>query len=196
MNWLTSPGDTASSLPAAWLLATGAAPRNLDERSALRRGLGRDVLGRQLGQEVEIGHDRQGRPFIEGRPTLHISLATRGGVVAIALAEQPVGVDVEELGEAPFPTSMLHRSEARLIESLPAPAQPLAFAELWAAKEAYVKARGTGFVRAPDSFAVVLEGKRFRIEDGQQPILARGWLTGLNANGGQNRLAAAMIVLG
>lgn len=204
MHWLASAVAIADTLPAVWLIATDRAPRNLDERSALRRSVAQDVLGRQLGQPVSIGHDGAGRPRLAGFSDLHISLATRGGVVAIALAQHPVGVDVEAVSGAPFPDSMLHIAEAAMLQALPAADQALAFAQIWAAKEAYVKALGTGFQRAPDSFVVVLEGDGFRIEDRQRPTAARGWLrtlslgaqdSGGQRNGGQESLAAAVIIL-
>lgn len=199
MIWLTSALDTAPSLPAAWLIATGQAPRNLDERSALRRTLARDVLGRQLGRPVTIGHEAGGRPVLEGLPELHISLSTRAGVVAIALAQSPVGVDVEAPGS--WPVGVLHPSESAMLAALPTAEQEQAFALLWAAKEAYVKSLGTGLLRAPDSFAIELAGDRFCIEDRQRPTAPRGWLRppSLSAesqkNGGQDKLAAAVIVL-
>lgn len=194
MNWLASADDLAETLPAAWLVATSEAPRNLDERSRLRRSVGGRVLGLQLGEPVTIAHEPGGRPFIAGRPGLHVSLATRAGIVAVALARGPVGVDVEALSEAPFPLAMLHEAERRSLESLPEAARPLAFARLWAAKEAYVKALGTGFRREPDSFAVTLDGARFGVDDPSRPVPARGWLRTTH-NGGQVTLAAAAISL-
>lgn len=192
MNWLNRAA-VADSLPAVWLIATGRAPRTIDERSALRRSVAREVLGRQFGQPVAIAHDDAGRPQLAGLPELHISLATRGGVVALALAQNPVGVDIEALTQAPFPTSMLHEAERAAIDALPAAARPLGFTRIWAAKEAYVKALGTGFLRPPDSFCVRLEGERFRIDDGQRPTTAQGWLRTMK-NGGQEDLAAAVFI--
>jgi phosphopantetheinyl transferase len=201
MIWLSSAHDLAATLPASWLIATGQAPRNLDERSALRRTLARDVLCRQLGKAFTIGHEAGGRPFLIGLPDLHISLATRSGVVAIALARSPVGIDVEALSDGPHPVGMLHASEGAMLGALPASDRNRAFTQLWAAKEAYVKALGTGFLREPDSFAVEPSGERFRIDDRQRPTAARGWLRAVSLpadsqkNGDQDKLAAAVIVL-
>jgi 4'-phosphopantetheinyl transferase len=207
MIWLTSPDMTAAILPAAWLIATDARPGNLTERSQLRRETARRVVARQLGlpaDAVTIGHDAQGRPLIE-RPDdmrLHLSLATRAGWVAVALAEHRVGIDVERIDPAAVPPlAALHRQEAAMLLGLPEAARPLAFARLWCAKEAYVKALGTGFSRAPESFAVTLPSQdRFEIFD---PVLALRSLPGPRVagasrtieNGGQEILAAAIIVL-
>lgn len=201
MLWLHSVDETAPALPAAWLIATQAQPANLPERSELRRSLARTVLARQLGlaeDAVEIGHEPSGRPFIL-RPCgsdLHLSLATRSGLVAIGLARGPVGVDVEEVapsGEPPL--AMLHPDERRWLERLPPSEQADAFARLWSAKEAYVKALGAGFVRAPESFAVRLDGAgRFSVTDAREPRPASGFVR-LTTNGGHGNMAAALIVL-
>ena len=71
----------------------------------------------------------------------------------------------------------------------------LAFARLWAAKEAYVKALGTGFARAPESFAVtLLSPDRFAVTDPQRAGVIEGASRTMK-NGGQEILAAAMVVL-
>lgn len=201
MLWLSSIDQTAPALPAAWLIATQAQPANLPERSQLRRSLARALLARQFSlpdDAVEIGHEPAGRPLIL-RPRgsgLHLSLATRAGLVAIALAHRPVGIDVEQVALASEPPlAMLHPDEQRWLESLSASARPLAFAQLWSAKEAYVKALGTGFARGPESFSVQLDGaERFAVSDEQTGRRANGILR-LTKNGGHESMAAAFIVL-
>jgi len=201
MLWLSSIDETAPALPAVWLIATQADPANLPERSALRRSVACKVLARQFSlpdDAVEIGYEPAGRPLIV-RPRgsgLHLSLATRAGLVAIALAHRPVGVDVEQVALASEPPlAALHLDERNWFESMPAPARPLAFAQLWSAKEAYVKALGTGFARAPESFVVRLDGAdRFTVDDEQDGRHATGF-TRLTKNGGHETMAAAFIVL-
>lgn len=201
MLWLSSPEDRAATLPAGWLIATGERPRDLPERSRLRRGIGSLILARQLGlaeADVAIGHDAAGKPLLESLAGsgLHLSLATRAGLVAVALARHPVGIDVERVedGQAP-PLPLLHPRERAALLALPSPDRALAFARLWAAKEAYVKALGRGFRRAPESFCVVVEaGDGFTVEDPERPGLACGFGIVMK-NGGHETMAAAMIVL-
>jgi phosphopantetheinyl transferase len=200
MHWLTSP-IAAPALPATWLIATGANPANLAERSALRRETARTIIAAQLGLPIEviaIGHDQRGRPLL-ARPAatgLHLSLATRAGFVALALAHRPVGVDVERVEPlAAPPLVALHPQERRALLALPEPAQPPAFAQLWAAKEAYVKALGTGFARAPESFSVTLAAQGvFSVSDPEQPGANLG-MSRIIKNGDQESLAAAVVVL-
>lgn len=201
MLWLSSADDTAPALPAVWLIATQAQPANLPERSGLRRSFACKVLARQFGlaeNAVEIGHEPAGRPLIVAPhgTGLHLSLATRAGLVAIALAHRPVGVDVEQVALASQPPlAMLHPDERCWLQNLPVPARPLAFAQLWCAKEAYVKALGTGFARAPESFVVQLDSaERFTVIDDQDGSRTGGYSL-LTKNGGHETMAAAFITL-
>lgn len=202
MIWLTSPDATASSLPAAWLIETGERPANLTERSALRQSTARRVLGKQFGLPVDaigIDHDPGGRPLLCGPfgRGLHISLATRAGLVVVGLAEQPVGVDVERVEpDGQQPLAVLHPSERAILLALPPAARPSTFAQLWSAKEAYVKALGTGFLQPPESFAVaLLSENRFAVAARAGLPSAIGASRILNENGGQESLAAAIVVL-
>ena len=140
MILLCSPDDSAESLPAAWLVSTPARPATLPERSALRRGMAARILARQLGlppEAIAIGHDGRGRPLVaQPRGTgLHLSLATRAGMVAVALAHNPVGVDVEAVDEAAAPPlGVLHADEMSWLSGQPPERHALAFARLWSAK--------------------------------------------------------------
>lgn len=174
-------------------------PRNLTARSTLRRDTARRIVAHQLGcgeNEIVIDHDPAGRPLLARPGALHLSLATRAGVVALGLAQNLVGVDVERVdAEATPPIDLLHLDERRLLEAAAPAARPLAFARLWAAKEAYVKALGTGFARPPESFRVsLLSETRFSVLDPSRGTETEGELR-LMKNGGQDILAAAAIVL-
>ncbi len=200
MHWFDDADAIAPALPAIWLVRTDANPHNLTERSALRRGMARSILARQLGcreGDVAIAHDAAGRPFLDlPRETgLHLSLATRAGVVAVGLACQPLGVDVEQVDErtAP-PLDLLHPDERSALAAAGAAQQARNFARLWAAKEAYVKALGSGFRRAPESFAVsLLSETAFRVTDASAPADIAGALRA-KKNGGHEIMAAAIVV--
>ncbi|MCZ8044023.1 MAG: 4'-phosphopantetheinyl transferase superfamily protein [Beijerinckiaceae bacterium] len=201
MIWLSSPDDIAADLPAVWLVATPERPGTLPARSALRRGLGARILARQLGlprEAIAIGHDGRGRPLVEHprESGLHLSLATRAGVVAVALAHRPVGVDVEAVDDSAPPIGVLHPDESAWLFAQPPESRALAFARLWSAKEAYVKALGTGFTRAPESFAVSLSPQgQLTVRDGAQSAAASG-VSRTIENGGQEILAAAIVIIG
>jgi phosphopantetheinyl transferase len=202
MHWLDDVDAITPALPAIWLIRTGANPRGLTERSTLRRGVARLILARQLGcreGEVAIAHDAAGRPLLD-RPKgtgLHLSLATRGGIVAVALARQPLGVDVEQVDEkAVPPLDLLHPDERRAVTATDTIQRARHFARLWAAKEAYVKALGAGFRRAPESFAVsLLSETAFRVADAFASADVTGALRTMK-NGGHEIMAAAIVMTG
>jgi phosphopantetheinyl transferase len=201
MHWFDDADAIAPALPAIWLVRTDATPRNLTERSVLRRSIACRSLAQQLGcreDEIVIEHDPAGQPLLAlpSTPHLHLSLATRAGIVAVGMAPCPVGVDVERVDEqAAAPLDLLHPDEQRFLEAAAPAILPLAFARLWAAKEAYVKALGTGFARPPESFCVSLRSEtRFGVLDPLRSTEPEGELR-LMKNGDQDILAAAAIFL-
>lgn len=94
-----------------------------------------------------------GRPVLAGSGTPHFSMSHTGGLVLIAVAGRPVGVDVERLPAPHKATTVgevLHPAEQREIHAAPPSLRPVVFARLWARKEAYLKGLGTGIGRGPD----------------------------------------------
>jgi phosphopantetheinyl transferase len=148
----------------AVLVTPAAAPA---ARHALMRAMVAGALG--IGPEaVRLDHDATGRPFI-AEPAdcgLHVSLAGRDGLAAIALAREPVGVDLEIVDPAgAIPLNVLHRQEQARLETIAdAPTRAETFCAIWTVKEAYLKALGTGLNREPSTFAV-LPGAPPRIDD-------------------------------
>ncbi|WP_420103730.1 4'-phosphopantetheinyl transferase family protein [Bosea sp. (in: a-proteobacteria)] len=199
MIWADDPTFRTPHLPAVWLVATLARPVDRAERSRLRRDTARQVFAGQdgfSGWDGAIGHLPSGQPVLPARPDLYLSLATRGGVVAVGLAESPIGVDVEAVEPAAdIPLPLLHPQEQAALAVLDGLQRAVAFSLIWAAKEAYVKALGTGLLREPESFAVSLPGGgRFAVFDPARRDTPQG-RTRLIENGGQVALAAAAIVL-
>ncbi len=152
MRWLDT-FTKADSLPAAWLIASGDAPRTRAERSALRHATTRTVLATQLGifpDEIELANDARGRLLAlgPGDAVLHVSHATRDGLVLVAMGDGRVGADVERVGAGAIPFAALHRAEQLWLHQIPQEGQELAFAQLWAVKEAHGKWAGTGLTEA------------------------------------------------
>jgi 4'-phosphopantetheinyl transferase len=125
----------------------------------------RGLLGRRLGDQPDRLRFRRapcpacggphGRPELDlagnGGPDreapLHFSLSHAGGAVLVALADRPVGVDVEawpsdETLTAVSPT--LPVAERAAVAAASRRARPAAFARAWARLEAYLKGVGTG----------------------------------------------------
>ncbi|MFK4224821.1 4'-phosphopantetheinyl transferase family protein [Streptomyces sp. NPDC019890] len=87
-----------------------------------------------------------GRPVVPGNP-VHFSLSHTAGLVLIALAGAPVGVDVEGVpdpGTTMEVAAQLHPRERAELAALPTADRPTAFARCWTRKEALLKATGAG----------------------------------------------------
>jgi phosphopantetheinyl transferase len=139
------------------------APSAAPERARFfqRRAFARHMLARQLGEDpatVEIAHHAAGAPFIVGKPDLRLSLTSRGPMAGLALARQPVGVDLEWIEPAEPAWSLLHADEAQALRAISsATRRALVFTQIWTAKEAALKAQGVGLARDPASFAIVAQ---------------------------------------
>jgi 4'-phosphopantetheinyl transferase len=95
-----------------------------------------------------------GRPVLLGSEAgPHFSLSHCPGLSLVALAGVPLGVDAERIpGRRTVESCLerLHPQERREATAVPEQGRPLWFCRLWARKEAYLKALGTGLGRALD----------------------------------------------
>ncbi|MFD1247843.1 4'-phosphopantetheinyl transferase family protein [Nocardioides ginsengisoli] len=95
-----------------------------------------------------------GRPRAEGA-SIEFSLSHTPGMVLVAVAERPVGVDVERLPDDPVALAkLLHPRETEEIEAaargtLDGGRASVRFTRAWARTEAYLKGIGIGLGRDP-----------------------------------------------
>lgn len=118
------------------------------------------VLARYV-EAPRLRRGRHGKPHLcTPHDSLQFNLSHAGGVALLAVSSQhPVGVDVEPARRwsdpAGFARRFLSPVEAARVASLPARVQSVALTRLWTAKEAYVKALGTGLgATAARSFTI------------------------------------------
>jgi 4'-phosphopantetheinyl transferase len=88
------------------------------------------------------GATDHGRPAIDGRPDLHVSLSHARGVVAAIAATAPCGIDVETHRDGGVPAGTLTPREQAWVGAQPD--RGAAFMRLWVRKEAWAKATGEG----------------------------------------------------
>uniref|UniRef100_A0AAU2W2A1 4'-phosphopantetheinyl transferase superfamily protein n=1 Tax=Streptomyces sp. NBC_00008 TaxID=2903610 RepID=A0AAU2W2A1_9ACTN len=89
-----------------------------------------------------------GRPATGGG--VHFSLSHTRGVALLALADEPVGVDVERAPENRVVSEIgdqFHPAEREELAALPAEERPAAFVRAWTRKEAYLKGTGIGLAK-------------------------------------------------
>ena len=150
------------------------------QRSAVGKVMTRMILASRIGVlagEVEIGRQPFGKPVVvcssEPRPQVNVSHS--GGLVVIAVADAPVGVDVEEIRPIPQLDSLLRDAlspeEGTHVRASDDP--DLEFFRIWTAKESYLKATGEGIRALPDVSLTHLSSPVRRLLRGE--VAASGW---------------------
>ena len=131
-----------------------------------------------------------GKPSVAGAGGPHFRRSHAGYLALIAVAGREVGVDVEPLASGDRWASVADVActpqESAALHALPAADRRAAFVRLWTAKEAYLKATGTGLAVEPDSVEVDLLDGLQPVKDGWHvlPIEpARGYLGAVAAQG-------------
>ena len=124
--------------------------REIDQRQSVAAYL---LLKEALRSQYGIAGNPQlalgpnGKPFLPDYPGIHFNLSHCRRAVACAVAESPVGVDIEVIApvDAEVARQVLSATERREVERADAP--EVAFARLWTRKEAVVKLTGEGIDR-------------------------------------------------
>jgi 4'-phosphopantetheinyl transferase len=137
-----------------------AAERTARPAARILRAMTREVLGARLGVAPDVlevsrrcrhcGHPTHGKPTLPGAPDVSFSTSHSGtiGVIAVAGDGVDVGVDIEQVR----PRTHLAELAARTLvpealaawRAAPEAEQLTRFLHAWTAKEAYLKAVGTG----------------------------------------------------
>jgi 4'-phosphopantetheinyl transferase len=92
--------------------------------------------------EMEFLYNEHGKPYIEGGPFFSISHCKEA--IAVALDDQPIGIDVESIRrfDPELVTRTMSLAEQAIISASDRPER--AFIRLWTQKEAILKMQGTG----------------------------------------------------
>lgn len=126
----------------------------------------REVLARYLGCEparIALGQGQYGKPELLGQepPSLHFNLSHTRGLLVLAVAGSPVGVDVE--AHQPRDIQALSQrffsaDEQQALSRIAHPWRLACFYRLWTLKEAWVKASGIGIGRQWRQLRIALGG--------------------------------------
>ncbi|HRJ73969.1 MAG TPA: 4'-phosphopantetheinyl transferase superfamily protein [Terrimicrobiaceae bacterium] len=137
------------------------------QRWTAARAALRIALGHWTGtppESVAITTDSHGKPHLAHPAAIvHFNLSHSGGQALIVLADEgPVGVDIEPMmrGKDLIDCAAAFLSPAELHQTAAMADHEIRAAHLlkiWCAKEAYLKAHGTGLSRSPDTLTLEAE---------------------------------------
>ena len=108
-------------------------------------------------RDMEYAEGEHGKPVFANHPELHFNLSHSGTLVACALGDAPMGVDVQQivkLRRSLVSYTMSEAEIARLDAMESVEDQELFFTQLWTLKESYVKATGRGLTHDFPSFEI------------------------------------------
>jgi len=131
------------------------------------RSVLRQLLGRYVGRapcDVALTFTGAGKPLLtEPATNFHFNVAHTDGLAVIALAQHPVGIDVERKRSLENPGGLIERFfsklEAEAYRALPAHLRHEGFFRGWTCKEALIKASGLS-IACLDEFDVELHPAR------------------------------------
>lgn len=153
------------------------------------RGALRLLLARYLAHDaaaLRFVTDGRGKPHLlhpAGR-ALRFNVSHSGELALLALTSAgDVGVDIEQWPDAPdlaqierTSERVLSRAERGALRALPPAERAPAFFALWARKEAYLKALGTGVAAGLDHFDVsIADGPSCLLADRRDPAAPSEW---------------------
>lgn len=94
-------------------------------------------------QTVTVVTGEHGKPYLEGATDFYFSISHAGEYVALAVDDEPVGLDVEKLQHRVNVAKRFY-SEREQEAILQAQGPEIEFTKIWTAKEAFLKYTGKG----------------------------------------------------
>ena len=153
--------------------------RKLSLGAELLLNYGLRRIAPQIARPAEYFADVNGKPRLAAS-SLHFNLSHSGACAVCAIADRPVGVDVEREAEMNLDIArkFFHPDEYRRVAACPNPAS--SFVEYWVLKESYLKATGLGFALALDSFCIDMSAEPVRVlgNGAVQPWTLQSWRMG------------------
>ena len=135
------------------------------ERFVKSRGALRRILAERTAQDARALAFLEGdgrKPELRDHPSVHFNLSHSGNFALIAVGSQPIGVDIEavkpDIELQALAKANFHPDERAILAAHSGTAAREAFFQIWAHKEAFLKATGIGLTDHLTAISVSLEG--------------------------------------
>ena len=129
-----------------------------DTRNALLGDiLARTEICRATGlsnRQLDFSTNEYGKPFLTNNPHIHHNISHAGHFIACAVADEPVGIDIELIKpiDMKIAERFFTKDEVAYIQRNQ---QPHCFYEIWTKKESRIKWEGKGLSKPLPSFSVL-----------------------------------------
>ncbi|KTD61620.1 4'-phosphopantetheinyl transferase family protein [Legionella spiritensis] len=147
-------------------------PRH-QRRFTVARAMLRALLAHYLKKDptlLDFSYNEHGKPYLQSTRQLEFNLSHSGDWALLAVGQQhALGIDLEFFSARPYLGIARHlfsEAEIQTLSQLPRPLRPIGFFNIWAQKEAFIKAVGLGLSYPTKQFDVpVLPVMRSSIKD-------------------------------
>lgn len=186
------------------------------QRFIAAHGFMRSVLSRytqQTANDLLFAKGEYGKPRLVNNAELHFNLSHSQDMAMLAIASEPVGIDIEYMDRKCDWLAIMQRfytaPEIHKIMSLPCALQQHTFFQVWTRKEAYMKVTGKGLYLSPNEFTVSvppeaaalldldsgLDITRWQMYDIVLPAMAKEYCACLSVAGSASQIVTFMYAL-
>ena len=139
-----------------------------------KRTLYGDILARYLAckklnicnEQLNFQNNKFGKPYLKNYPDFHFNISHSGDWVVCATSNKEVGIDVEQIKpiDLDIAKRFFSNSEYQDLIVKEENIQTTYFYDIWTLKESYIKYIGKGLSMSLDSFSIVREEDKIRIQ--------------------------------
>lgn len=119
----------------------------------------------------EIGYGKEGKPYLLEKPEIHFNLSHSGGYVCCAIADMPVGVDIQKktVVKSGIAGRFFTDADNQKLSECGEKEKTDLFFRMWSIKESFVKLTGKGLKQGMDSFEINWQKGIILEEDKNEP---------------------------
>lgn len=139
-----------------------------DRRLSLAAGLSFQKALKAWGLDPmmeKIGYHRYGKPYLIDHPDIHFNISHSVDMAICVISDKEIGCDIEKIRKYDSDVALrcFSEKEMRYIEE--SKDKDFAFTRIWAMKESFLKAIGTGLRDDMNEVSVISEDGKIRIEE-------------------------------